>query len=1397
MKTATKIIRTVLISAGLIASSGFIYGQETTVQAQSVLGSADQPVSQPDSIVRVVADSQGLSLVPLDQLPKAGTFWTVGGNGLCPVPYPCPPSDPNAIFYALGPDGVFLVDTTDGTAPQPTRRQAMLGVSTSTLVQAQVDSVLNLIVQQQTVQMNAELGVPFPSGSGDSGGAGSDFTSSYTAPNYGTNLWIANFALSSGNAVGMVSNTTADISYEIQYVHDLTSTQWLSGGFILGSELTNWTALVMTNALSLTNNLFVRIRSWASSDGSGLPDWWELQNFGYLGVDPYGNPMGDGWNNLYKFQHGMNPNVFYTPPAPQGLTVSYNANNNTAVISWQPSPGSVAGYTVTRNNNGTITTFNFSAGTTSFTDTTQPQTPNLSNWTRGPVSYNPTYQVQAQYTGGHSSASSATVNLLGSQNSVSVSVVPGAQNSQNLVVSSIPQNTPTIHITRMGPWNQSGQPQGDTTVTIFNIPITSLINGVYPLSESQSMPPDGSFYTWWAQTIPTNGSPSAATGPATTFLGTTLFYDGRVQLKQDLIFQLRAAMMDYPFGYYVGSDYYNLFGFFYPASYTYSGFYPTFDGQGHPIDTVGSFDAFLPFENNYYYRNLVFNLSDVNQGFPTTGIWGITVPYVILSNSVVAYQFQAPATNGASIPALLGTNDARWLGAGSYFVGSSLPLNEIGVSFDVSGYHLASSARNYFGLPFLSAEIAYASGGSTATTTLNAGGSTTQGGYFYTETAQPRFQTLEYDFWQPAAGKLPGMASFSPTNTTTSKFIGGVGQYMPKIVGYAKLAVTNGYSGVYAYLGQYFDQAYIENTNGVATTNSAGLVTPYGDFFPTYPGPAALVTMPDIDPPYQRGTCTVYCVSLALDKNHDGNMDLSWSGSDATSASSPMEFWVNSGNDKPGSGGNLDKDLPVPQNPPNSSYGQIRCQRNLENFARLWVCGTPALSYSQNNYLVNLTWQNVSSGSPSINIYRACETNGGIGYLTNSATAAIQTTNAAYGTTLYGGTVTNGSTFWFPLNEFTNAGDHHYLFEGAGAGSGELVMTITQNGNTIAQASAWLDLHDIKDFYERAVITNNLSGAISNWSSAVKTLQYASSSALGNDTNLIVFVHGINVDNVDWLDDSDTVFKRLYWAGFQGQFVTVDWPCNFFDWSLLKTQTSVFNQSEIKAYKASATFAAYLTQLRAWFAGYRLHLFVHSQGNAMVSEAIRQSGISFDTYILTQGALPASAYDVNAPTNTSLQVAESVYGTPESQPMGYRGIYTNLTGRIVNFYNTLDPVLNWWITDQEGGKPDGYAENLIVPCTYYTFDGANGWHHNIFGSIDYQVTDPEESRAMISRSLTLPIGQSGPASGHGVIQSAVDLHANFNFGNTSFDDHSAQWAWPIQTTLPYYRQILLQIQPTP
>jgi pimeloyl-ACP methyl ester carboxylesterase len=468
----------------------------------------------------------------------------------------------------------------------------------------------------------------------------------------------------------------------------------------------------------------------------------------------------------------------------------------------------------------------------------------------------------------------------------------------------------------------------------------------------------------------------------------------------------------------------------------------------------------------------------------------------------------------------------------------------------------------------------------------------------------------------------------------------------------------------------------------------------------------------------------------------------------------------------------------LPSSRADYTTGKINSQRDLEDFARLWICGMPALTNA--GYQVTLSWGTVSSGNPVIKLFQSVETNGGTLYLTDTNVAAAQTVLETYvpyyvpGPGLSIGTVTNGTTFTFPASYFTNSGNKYLLFEGAGIGAGQLTLTISQNSNTIAQTGVWLDLHDVKDFYERAVITNTVGGAISNMTSGVQTVQYATESALGDGQDIIVYVHGASNKPGSWLVRSDTIAKRLYWTGFHGKFASVHWPSEP-DYSL-----DFFNIGEVRAYKAASAFKDYLAQLRTRFPGCRLHILAHSHGGAMTSEAFSE-GASFDTLILSQVAMSASCYDVAAPTDASLVAKETGSNiTPDWQPMGYHGAHTNITGRIVNYFNVDDGLLKLWVTDQKDFKPS----------PNYSYNGTNCWYLDP----PRLVLDPQESRGHIARSRTLAVGAEGTTAG--VVQSAINLKTQFGIG-TSTDEHSAFFMRPIQSIWPYYKQILVNIQPTP
>jgi hypothetical protein len=114
-----------------------------------------------------------------------------------------------------------------------------------------------------------------------------------------------------------------------------------------------------------------------------------------------------------------------------------------------------------------------------------------------------------------------------------------------------------------------------------------------------------------------------------------------------------------------------------------------------------------------------------------------------------------------------------------------------------------------------------------------------------------------------------------------------------------------------------------------------------------------------------------------------------------------------------------------------------------------------------------------------------------------------------------------------------------------------------------------------------------------------------------------------------------------------------------------------------------------------------------------------------------------------------------------------------------------------WEADQISQKPESY--DYLLEQTYY-YNPIYGNSVAYYSLSQYVVTDMQEAKAMVARSRTHALGAQ--AGTEGVINSdaSVDLVGAFGFGNTR-DDHSAEFKWPIQTSLGYYQDILNIIQP--
>lgn len=1398
-----------------------------TLHAQSL----DQ-TNTPDSIVQITAEAYGLTPVAPEELPPIGTYWeALPGNILAPLP--CPPADLSLPIYEMA-DGIFLCDATGGAVSLP-RNQAMTSQNVAAAVDAQGNAIADLIEQVQETEFEQSLAMSFGIEMTTSGeDAGGTFSPSglLSIADFGTNLWIAQVTLTNGYFSAIASNTLADVLYEVQTNGDLAGTNWNTFGvfpFFYGASLTNWTALDAIQINQTVTNVFFRLKSW-QDDGSGLPIWWQQQ---YGVSDPYGDPDGDGWSNLQEFQNGTNPNSFDTPPAPTGLAFNYNSDGSQGIVSWNPSPGAVTGYTVSVLQSwGVVTNFSVPASQTSKTmDVLAAQL--ISDYGAYPGFFGnnlyQTYQVKAQY--GAASSAPATINPFvpgtgGPSSPIAyypASVISDQQGNPYLAIPILPPGTVKLRLVREdiqfeNDHDMLGLPGGIFDQNVTNdIPATNLVNGMAPLAAAWFTPetdPYGySQYEWWLQFADTNGSATAVAvdfGQVQEMDGWNSwlvppFHDGRTQLKQDLVFKFRAALSDRPFAYNVfyTNDYNGWYAISGSTNYTFAGFYSLdqFNLDGWPVASYrANVDSFLPFKENYFYRNFVFDATNLDaNGRSTTGVGGdlqaspsgltIETPWGYGDQPMqlpLAWQYpiNPPPANGAAIDALLPADQTRWLASYPFDTDySPFYLNKIGV-IDVyyngsGGYEIDGVTRNCFGLPFVSAKVSYSSDATypaPATDTFDTSHYSTNFGYFYPETAQPQFQLAEYDFWNPneqyqdvngdwhQSQLLPGQDGFTSTSQSQPFFLTTPGSSI-QIAGYAKLSLQNGYSGKYGYLGQYFDQAY-KVTNGIVTTNTMGVLSAYGKFFATEPGQVALVTMPDLDTG-ERGTCMVYSVSAVIDRTQASNMDLSFAGANATSLANPAVIWCNNNYDRGHTvdGNDFEQDDLGPVDIlkfhlisdcqyTNNGLPAIPCTRDLEDYFRFWLPGVAAaMKAMPANYTVRLTL----SGDAQIRIFHAYESDGGTNYLFDETTASNQVANSA---SLYVGLLTSSSPITFNLTTNFN---EHFILCGATSGSAQIDLQILDgNGNTVADTPAYLQINDIKHMYERWTVGENATNAplnVATWQVDNQAFRYSTNT--DNTMPYILFVHGWNMET--WEKDryAEAAYKRLYWQGYKGRFGFYRWPTGNKFSGIISALTDArnYDNSESNAWASAVGLTNLLTQLNAEYPG-EVYLMAHSMGNVVAGEALRKASSQWvNTYIAMQGAVPAHCYDASTANRNTYSTPDRYANYYTSGASSYFSSSTG-AGTYVNFYNTNDYALGWWNVDQNQ-KPDNGLGGVGINYPGYFYSTSSGFY-KIAGS-QYNLSFPAntyEIFAYADPSWSYALGAQASVGGvfkKGSLYQEVDL----------------------------------------
>jgi hypothetical protein len=852
-------------------------------------------------------------------------------------------------------------------------------------------------------------------------------------------------------------------------------------------------------------------------------------------------------------------------------------------------------------------------------------------------------------------------------------------------------------------------------------------------------------------------------------------------------------------------------------------------------DSQFGLDQFMPFEDNYAYRNCVYSPTTATiDGFPPTGVTNDLFCMFMIPPTATyefpTYNYAASSNLEAQITPLLSGANSQWvLDIDVYNSDEQCDIAQYlnrGLSCDNGVFSMNGTAQSYYGIPFASIQcVVNQSPLQFAQLSPTQCESPVVNTCFYTAVQTPGLRTVGYYFarfgefvtgwwnfgygtayYTPYRDPMPEFSGFDVTNTTPLMIMPVGGQQI--IAGYARQEITNGYTNMFAYVGQYFTNALVLS-NGVVTTNTGGIVSEYGHFFATVPGQIALLTKPDPTQSNMQGQCEIDVIRLSLDVNHDGIMDESFTGHDNTSAQNPYVFWVNNDYDRNDYDGD-DKtnyedsvlSAGCPYTPtlatPDCSYRDasgnriIPTKRDLEDFARLWVSGISphVLTNLPSGSTITLSWAGTGS-SPTIDLFAAADTNGGMGYLTNE-TIATQQTNITL--CPYIGRLGPGGSIQLNASTFSNnwAGNY-FIWCGCAFGSDQLNLTIADgSGNVLAQSSQYIQLQDIKQMYERWTVGDiptiapktNVYPAEDNFSPGAPTtpFYYPYDPAYDTNDNYILYVHGWNMES--WEKDrfAETAFKRLYWQGYQGRFGVFRWPTDYGFKGLGTVRTNIdeldnYDNSEFNAWRSALALNYKLEDLNSHYPGH-VYLLAHSMGNVVAGEALRLEGSNqiVNTYVASQAAVPAHTYDTNVPDYSfDLTVGGFAYNLGPKVPNIYgnwfAGNYGGAAGNIMSFYNTNDFALarlHWQLNQLV--KPD---KGVLEGGTKWTYGytGAtndpppwnNFWKQTtpFFGSptvtffdIVHSLNDRYEVMAYAAQSYSTALGAT---PGVGNMRRTIDL----------------------------------------
>jgi hypothetical protein len=562
-----------------------------------------------------------------------------------------------------------------------------------------------------------------------------------------------------------------------------------------------------------------------------------------------------------------------------------------------------------------------------------------------------------------------------------------------------------------------------------------------------------------------------------------------------------------------------------------------------------------------------------------------------------------------------------------------------------------------------------------------------------------------------------------------------------------------------------------------------------------------------------------------VDANRDGKIEI---GKEFTSAQKPFRFWINNDQD------DVENDEPIVVNNSDALDGVINSKRDLEDFTRLKVeVGDIAEKLRTGEMQIGLKFKNTSTPKPRIRIWESKSDQGDLLYLEDGGAAAAQCSLPTLGETY--STVMIPRSYWLLHDDSTTA---HLIFEGTGTGSGQLTVSIqNEAGVEIGEvAGPWIKLLDVREMYRRARIENEPEEIDDPWVNQNPPAQtwvwddwdWPYSEDPDAKPVTAVLVHGWRLKYMDFMNWSDTSYKRLWHQGFKGKFYSFRWATfsgdnNGLPYGLdeqleshtdLKPGGLTYNASEYRAWLCGSALADFVNQLPD--PPSRRNLFAHSMGNVIAGVALR-NGMKVKNYALCNAAMAAMTYDPNSALkndpNTGNELSDIFFGlephkTPDTDPdPSIRELYglqdqfydTNIPNKptMFNFGLPDDSALGSWTANNLHFKPDGDGHSYY----YQEIPQPPNLSYKLFqvppNANPREVASQPEAMGFVTKAITRTAGADLRTRGSiGASQNMNDWGpgaAHAGFGAT----HSAVWRWNNQSTHLFWEKLVevLQLKP--